>query len=78
MKRLNKLSIVFVILTLVAFSGCSLCEKTVYVDRPVEVLVEVPCKVKDTVCKVSGTDGQVVIGLVECIADMKAEQRVCQ
>lgn len=63
------------LLTLMLFSGCT---RTIYVDRPYEVKVPVPCKISTTPCHVAGSDAEVVIGLAKCIVNLKHEIKVCQ
>ena len=78
MKKLRVLSTVLSLSILGLFSGCSLCETEVYVDRPVKVLIEVPCTVANVVCDINGTDSEVVLGLAECVIDLKMEAKRCQ
>lgn len=61
---------------MLTYSGCG--TKTVYVDRPVEVLAEVPCKVKEVHCGLKGSDAEVVVGLAKCVINLKEEAKVCQ
>lgn len=76
MKTLNQLLMLPVIITLtVLLSGCT---KTIYVDVPVYVNVPVKCSVPNVPCDPSGNDGEVVVGLMECIVDMKKAQEVCK
>ena len=71
---------VYVLSILIAFSlsGCSWCTKIEYRDVPYEVFVPVPCEIKKVSCHVSGNDTDVVVGLVECIVDLRKEAEVCQ
>ena len=61
----------------VTLASCSLCTTTEYIDRPVEVLVEVPCKVNNVVCDLTGTDPEVVVGLMRCVVDLRQEASRC-
>lgn len=74
MIRSNLLTL-FAILTLVSFSGCW-DERTIEVPKPYSVPVK--CKVPDTVCKVEGSDTEVILGLLECIVDYERNSEVCK
>lgn len=75
MRQLRGLLMLLGLLTLITFSGCT---RTVYVDRPFEVKVPVPCKISNVSCNVGGSDAEVVIDLAKCIVDLKQEIKVCQ
>jgi hypothetical protein len=75
-RQLRKLLMPLGILILMLFSGCT--TRTVYVDRPFEVKVEVPCKVDRVKCKTSGSDAEVVLGLATCVVDLKQAASVCR
>ena len=77
-KRLKLLSVLLGILISLSFSGCAWCTTIEYIDRPVEVFIPVKCKVKDVRCNLGKSDAELVVGLTECIIDMKKEARVCQ
>lgn len=59
-------------------TGC--CEKEkVFVDRPVEVKVPVKCIVPDTNCSFDrNTSTEVIASMLECIIDMKHNEKVCK
>ena len=78
MKQLRMLLMLLGILTLTTFNGCSLLQERVYVDRIVEVNVEVPCAIKRVKCSTVGSDAEVVIGLATCIVDLKKEAEACR
>lgn len=65
------------LLGILTLTGCSWCTTVEYVDRPYEVLVDVPCVVQDVTCDTNGTDAQVVMGLMKCVVDLKNEAKVC-
>jgi len=79
-RQLRKLLMLLGLLILMVFSGCSLADTRVYVDRPFEVKVEVPCVVQDVKCNViaGGSDGQVVLGLATCVVNLKRAAKVCR
>lgn len=62
---------VLAILTTITFSGCSWCEKTIYVDRPVEVLVPVKCEIPAVDCEFSGLGATPAVKAFECISNQK-------
>jgi hypothetical protein len=75
-RQLRKLLMPLGILILMLFSGCT--TRTVYVDRPFEVKVEVPCKVEVVRCNPSGSDAEFVLGLATCVVDLKKAAGACR
>ena len=60
-------------------TGCECKPKIHYVDRPYEVKVPVKCVVPKTKCNFDrNTSTEVVSSLLECIVEMKQNERVCQ
>lgn len=57
--RVFLISVILVIAILMLSTGCS--QKTVYVDRVVEVKVPVPCKMKEVKPAVKGNNDAVTI-----------------
>lgn len=78
MRPHKALLILLGVLISISVSGCSWCTKIVYVDVPVPFNVPVKCKVPQTTCHVDGTDAEVVVGLTQCIFDLKKAQEVCK
>ena len=63
----------------VLFSLVSCSTKTVYVDKPYEVLIPVKCEVPDVYCDFNKTTDTEVIGsLLECITNLKRSVEVCR
>ena len=75
---LKLLLIISAVLTIATFSGCSLCEKKVYIDKPVPYAVPVACHTPDVDCTFSGSDSEVVVGMLKCIVDLKRSNEVCK
>ena len=77
MKILQALLTLFVFLI---FSGCSLCQKTVYVDREVEKKVPVLCKIPAPLvpCSMEGKSrAEAVVELARCYYDLIDRAKVC-
>lgn len=73
---LKTLLIALVALTL---TNCSLCEKRIYVEKPVEVKVPVSCRVPSVDCNIHDSNpNDIVVNLAKCIVDLKEAQKVCQ
>jgi len=74
----------FVTSIIMNFSGCCIlgtCPKPppIYVDKPVKVYVPVKCIVPDANCTFNKeTDTEVIQSLLECIIDMKHNEKVCK
>ena len=75
MKIQKILSAMFAILILTLFSGCT---KEVIVEVPKPYAVPVPCKVPDVHCEAKGEDNEVIVGLLQCIIDLKRAAEVCK
>ena len=75
---LNLLSILCVSLIITTFNGC--CKKEVkYVKEPYEVKVPIKCKVPTARCDFNrSTDTEVISALLECVIEMKQNEKVCQ
>jgi len=73
------LTIIVLSTILALFPGCAAKTEIKYVDVPYEVKVPVKCVVPKASCDFSKvTDTEVISSLLECIIDMKHNQRVCQ
>lgn len=65
------------IFAILLFNGCS--EKTLYVDRPIEVLIPTKCIIPETHCDFNKqTDTEVITTLRTCIEDLKKSILICQ
>ena len=80
--RLQALLMLFAAL---AFSGCSLCPdpEPVYVDRDVDVHIEVPCVIPDVHCATveemaDMNDSAIVKEAYRCVMEHNEKEKVCQ
>ena len=67
-----------VILTMLIFSGCSVKERVVYVDKPTPYAVPVKCKVPEVYCSFKGEGSEPILRLLECVVAQKKAIAVCQ
>lgn len=76
-----KLQVLLTLFVVLAFSGCCglVCDP-VYVDRPIEVKVPVPCVVPEVLCGPLAdlNDSEVVIELYRCIKAHEQAEDVCR
>ena len=67
---------------MVIFNGCwwdKECKpKIEYVDRVVIQKVPVKCSVPISDCSWYGTDTEVVVGMYQCIVELKENSKVCE
>ena len=76
-----KQQVLLMLFVVLGFSGCG--AKAVYVDRPLEVKIPVPCKVSKVECASSQemadmNDSAVVIECYRCVHAHKEAVKVCQ
>ena len=65
------------IFALLLFSGCS--EKTLYVDRPIDVYIPTKCIIPETHCDFNkATDTEVITSLRTCIEDLRKSIEICK
>jgi len=68
----------FAILTITLFDGCSKCEpKIEYIDREIEVFIPQKCTIPKIKCSWSGTNSETIVGMYECIQLQKESMKVC-
>jgi len=71
--------IIALLVILVLFTGCVAKTEIKYVDVPYEVKVPVKCVVPKASCDFNKvTDTEVISSLLECIIDMKHNEKVCR
>ena len=79
MKQSKNSLIILSLLILVVFSGCVAKPEIRYIDKPHEVKIPVKCKVPDANCSFDReTDTEVISSLLECIINMKQNEKVCK
>ena len=60
-------------------TACSCKPDVKYVDRPYKVNVPVKCVVPDSNCSFNRkTDTEVISSMLECIIEMKQNEKVCK
>lgn len=71
------LKTLLIVSVLLLFNGCA--EKTIYIDRPIEVKVPIECEVPEVHCDFNKTtDTEVITSLRNCIVDLQHSIEVCK